>query len=51
MTKKDIDREIKREELRIKALEQKIVDIRFAIKATKECIRFWKTQRKTAPEA
>lgn len=51
MTKKDIDREIKREERRIKSLKQKIADIRFDIKATRDTIRFWKTQRKTAPEA
>lgn len=50
MTKKDIDREIKREERRIESLKQKIADIRFDIKATQKAIRFWKNQHKTAPE-
>ncbi len=44
MTEKDIEREIKREERRIKSLENKIEDIRFDINATKTSILFWKKE-------
>lgn len=42
MTEKDIEREIKREERRIKSLENKIEDIKFDINATRTSILFWK---------
>ena len=44
MTEKDIEREIKREERRIKSLENKIEDIRFDINATRTSILFWKKE-------
>lgn len=44
MTEKEIEREIKREERRIKSLENKIEDIRFDINATKKAIRLWKKE-------
>ena len=50
MTKKEIEREIKRNERRVSSLSDKIVELRFDIKATKKAIRFWKSQLKNAPE-
>ena len=44
MTEKDIEREIKREECRIKSLENKIEDIKFDIQATRSSILFWKKE-------
>jgi len=44
MTEKDIEREIKREERRIKSLENKIEDIKFDINATRTSILFWKKE-------
>ncbi len=44
MTEKDIEREIKRGERRIKSLENKIEDIRFDINATHTSILFWKKE-------
>ena len=44
MTEKDIEREIKREERRIKSLENKIEDIKFDIKSTRTSILFWKKE-------
>ena len=44
MTEKDIEREIKREERRIKSLENKIEDIKFDIQATRTSILFWKKE-------
>ena len=50
MTKKEIELRIGREESRIETLKEMIVNIRSDIKATRKAIRFWKNQRKTAPE-
>lgn len=44
MTEKEIEKEIKREERRIKTLENKIEDIRSDINATTTAIMFWKKE-------
>ena len=51
MTKKEIDRIIIRERNHIKSTRQKIMGLQYDIKATRKEISFWKTVRKTAPEA
>ena len=48
MTKKDIERIIKHNERRIARLNNQITDIRFDIKATRDAIRFWKSELKKA---
>ena len=44
MTKKEIEREIKRNERRIKTLTGKIEDLKFDMKATRKAISFWKKE-------
>ena len=51
MTKKEINEVINRETQHIDHVRKQIEDLRFDIKASQKAIRFWKNQRKTAPEA
>ena len=48
MDTKEIKTRIKMEENRIERLQNKIVDIRFDIAATKKSLAFWKSQLKKA---
>lgn len=50
MTRKDIERIIKYNERRIARLKNQIIDIRFDIKATRELVRFWKSELKKAKD-
>ena len=48
MTKKEIQKIIKREERRIKRQMEKIVDCKFDIACTRDAIRLWKKELRKA---
>ena len=48
MTKKEIEKVIKREERYIRRREEDIEDLRYCIKASRNSIRFWKSELKKA---